>query len=137
MLPMATALDKTGGLDAIVDLLVDGLGEAGPLVLMAGLFWASALLSLVMSNTATAGLLAPVAVQTAQAVDASPHAFAMTVAIAASSAFSTPMATPTNTMVLTPGGYRFSDYVKIGVPLQIIAFLLTMLLVPLLYRAGA
>jgi di/tricarboxylate transporter len=133
MLPMATALDKTGGLDAIVTLLVDGLGGMGTLALMAGLFWAASLLSLVMSNTATAVLLAPVAVQSAEAVGASPWAFALTVAIAASSAFSTPMATPTNTMVLTPGGYRFSDYLKTGFPLQVIVFAITMLLVPLLY----
>ena len=69
----------------------------------------------------------------AEAVGASPWAFALTVALAASSAFSTPMATPTNTMVLTPGGYRFSDYLKAGFPLQVIVFLITMLLIPLIY----
>ncbi|EXI81588.1 MAG: Na(+)/dicarboxylate symporter [Candidatus Accumulibacter appositus] len=133
MLPMATALNKTGALELIVNGLVSSLGEFGPLALMAGLFVLTSLFSQFISNTATAVLVAPIAMGAATSMQLSPYPFLMTVALAASTAFSTPMASPVNTLVLGPGGYRFNDFVKMGVPLQLLAMLLTLLAVPLLF----
>lgn len=133
MLPLATALQKTGGVDLIVGGLVGGLGRAGPLALLAGLFILTAGLGLFISNTATAVLLAPVAVSVAQTLNLSPYPFAMTVAIASSAAFATPFSSPINTLVLEPGRYRFADYVKFGLPLMAVVLVLTLALTPLLF----
>ena len=133
MLPMALALQKTGGLDLLVQGLVGTLGAHGPLALLAGLFLLTSLLSQFISNTATAVLIAPVALGAAQGLGLSPYPLLMTVALAASTAFSTPVATPVNTLVMGPGGYRFNDYVKVGVPLQLLAMVATLLVVPLLF----
>jgi len=133
MLPMATALDKTGALDLIVTNLVAGLGDKGPTVLMAGLFLLTAVFSQFISNTATAVLVAPIAVGAASSLDISPYPLLMAVALAASTAFSTPMASPVNTLVIGPGGYRFMDFVKLGVPLQLLAMVISLICVPLLF----
>jgi di/tricarboxylate transporter len=133
MLPMATALEKTGGIDLIANGLTSGLGGFGPLAVMAGIFVVTALLSQFISNTATAVLMAPIALQSALALGVSPHAFLMTVAIAASAAFTTPIASPTNTLVLGPGGYHFGDFVKVGLPLQVVVLVVTMLTLPFLF----
>lgn len=133
MLPMATALSKTGALELMISGLVSSLGELGPLALLAGLFVLTSIFSQFISNTATAVLVAPIAMGAATSMQLSPYPFLMTVALAASTAFSTPMASPVNTLVLGPGGYRFNDFVKMGVPLQLLAMLLTLLAVPLLF----
>jgi len=133
MLPMATALEKTGGLNLMVDGLVAGFGELGPYALMAGLFVVTSLFSQFISNTATTVLVAPVAIGAAQGMGISPYPLLMTVAIAASTAFSTPVASPVNTLILGPGKYRFIDFVKIGVPLQILVLIVTLLVVPLFF----
>lgn len=133
MLPLATALEKTGGVALIVDALVAGIGSHGPLALCAGLFLLTSLLSQFISNTATAVLVAPIAMAAAAGMGLQPAPFMMTVAIAATSAFGTPMATPVNTLVLAPGRYRFMDFVKLGAPLQLIAMVLTLAIVPLLF----
>ncbi|MEE4376027.1 MAG: SLC13 family permease [Candidatus Competibacteraceae bacterium] len=133
MLPMATALEKTGGLTLIVDSLVTSLGEYGPLALMAGLFVLTSVFSQFISNTATTVLVAPIAVGAAMGLSVSPYPFLMTVALAASTAFATPVASPVNTLVLGPGGYRFNDFVKVGVPLQVLVMVVTLLAVPLLF----
>jgi di/tricarboxylate transporter len=133
MLPMATALENSGALTLVVDGLVGGLGGAGPMALLAVLFLLTSLLSQVISNTATTVLLAPVALSAAQQLGVSPHALLMGVAIAASTAFATPVASPVNTLVLGPGGYRFIDFVKVGVPLQLVALALCLALLPLLF----
>lgn len=133
MLPMAIALDKTGGVLFIANALVNGLGEYGPFALMAGLFVLTSVFSQFISNTATTVLVAPIAVAAASALDVSVYPILMTVAIAASTAFATPVASPVNTLVLGPGGYKFIDYVKMGVPLQIIVMIITLLAVPLLF----
>lgn len=133
MLPMAIALDKTGGVLFIANALVDGLGEYGPFALMAGLFVLTSIFSQFISNTATTVLVAPIAVAAATVLDVSVYPILMTVAIAASTAFATPVASPVNTLVLGPGGYRFIDYVKMGVPLQIIVMIITLLTVPILF----
>jgi len=133
MLPMATVLEKTGGVELIADGLADSLGDMGPLALMAGLFVITSVFSQVISNTATTVLLAPIAVSAALEVGVSPHPYLMTVALAASTAFATPMASPVNTLVMGPGEYKFNDFVKVGVPLQILAMVVTLLSVPLLF----
>ncbi|HEY5789092.1 MAG TPA: SLC13 family permease, partial [Gammaproteobacteria bacterium] len=133
MLPMAAALEKTGGLALLVDGLLGALGGHGPLALLAGLFVLTSLLSQFISNTATTVLVAPVALGAAQGLGLSPYPLLMTVALAASTAFSTPMATPVNTLVMGPGGYRFNDYLKLGIPLQLLALVVTLAVVPLLF----
>lgn len=110
MLPMATALDKTGGLQLMASGLTATLGALGPLALMAGLFVLTALFSQFISNTATTVLMAPIALQAAAELSVSPYPLLMTVAIAASTAFATPIASPVNTLVLGPGDYRFNDF---------------------------
>jgi di/tricarboxylate transporter len=133
MLPFALALQKTGGIDLAVNGLLQLLGGAGPRALIAALFALTAVIGLFISNTATAVLMAPVAIATAQALGVSPMPFAITVAVAASAAFMTPVSSPVNTLVLAPGGYRFIDFVRIGVPLTLLVMLASTLLIPLLF----
>ena len=133
MLPMATALEKTGGIQLIVNGLVGSLGELGPIALMTGLFLLTSIFSQVISNTATTVLVAPIATMAAANMEISPYPLLMTVAIAASTAFSTPVASPVNTLVLGPGGYTFNDFVKIGIPLQLLVMVSTLLAVPMLF----
>ena len=133
MLPFALALQKTGGIDLAVNGLLQLLGDAGPRALIAALFALTAVIGLFISNTATAVLMAPVAIATAQALGVSPMPFAITVAVAASAAFMTPVSSPVNTLVLAPGGYRFIDFVRIGVPLTLLVMLASTLLIPLLF----
>ncbi len=130
MMPFSAALQKTGGVDLAVKGLLHVFGEAEPRLLLAALFVVTAGIGLFVSNTATAVLMAPIALNVAHALGASPYPFAMTVALASSSAFMTPVSSPVNTLVMGPGGYRFGDFVRIGVPFTIIALLLTILLVP-------
>ena len=132
MLPLATALQKTGGTGLIVDMLVAGVGDAGPRVMMATLFVLTALIGLFVSNAATAVLVAPIAILTANSLGVSPYPFAMTVALAASAAFMTPVSSPVNTLVLAPGNYRFMDFVKVGVPMTLIVGVITLIVVPLI-----
>jgi di/tricarboxylate transporter len=133
ILPMATALEKTGGMRLVVDALVGSLGGKGPYLVLAALFLLTSAFSQVISNTATAVLVAPVAFKVAVDLGFAPHAFLMTVAIAASTAFATPIASPVNTLVLNPGGYRFGDFFKLGLTLQLALLAVTLLLVPLLF----
>ena len=133
MLPMATALEKTGGIQLIVNGLVGSLGELGPIALMAGLFLLTSIFSQFISNTATTVLVAPIAMIAATNMGIPPYPLLMTAAIAASTAFSTPVASPVNTLVLGPGGYTFNDFVKLGVPLQLLVMVLTLLVVPVLF----
>ena len=133
MLPMATALQRTGGIELIVDGLVGSLGALGPVALMTGLFVLTSVLSQFISNTATTVLMAPIALGAAAELAVSPYPLLMTVALAASTAFATPVASPVNTLVLGPGGYRFKDFVRLGVPLQLLAMIATLLLVPIVF----
>ena len=120
MLPMATALEKTGGIEFISEQLISGLGAIGPLAVLAGLYAISSLFSQFISNTATAVLLYPVAILSSQQMGVSPVPMVMAVAFAASMAFATPVATPPNAMVMAAGKYTFFDFMKVGMPLQII-----------------
>jgi di/tricarboxylate transporter len=133
MMPFALALQKTGGIDLAVEGLLRLFGEREPRLLLAVLFGLTALIGLFISNTATAVLMTPVALSAAHHLKASPYPFAMTVALAASAAFMTPISSPVNTLVLGPGQYRFNDFVNIGVPFTLLVMLISVLLVPWLY----
>lgn len=133
MLPIANALTKTGGVDLIVSGITSGLGDSGPYAMMAVLFVVTASLSMTMSNTATAVLMAPIALALAAVAGVSPYPFAMTIAIAASSGFATPFSSPVVTLVVGPGNYRFMDFVKMGLPMMIIAGLIAVFLIPILF----
>ncbi len=133
MLPFATALQKTGGIDLVVQGLLALTGGDSPRLVLASLFLLTALVGLFISNTATAVLMAPVAMATASQLGLSPYPFAMTVAVAASAAFMTPVSSPVNTLVLVPGQYRFSDYLRLGVPFTVLLLLVCVLVLPWLF----
>ena len=130
MLPFSIALQKTGGVELAADGLMALTGGAGARVVLGSLFAITAALGLFISNTATAVLMAPVALALAEDLSASPYPFAMIVALAASTAFMTPISSPVNTLVVGPGNYRFGDFVKIGVPFSVVVMVVSVLLVP-------
>jgi di/tricarboxylate transporter len=130
MLPFAIALERTGGVQLMAEGLMELIGGAGPYVVLASLFAITAMLGMFISNTATAVLMAPVALAVAKDLNASPYPFAMIVALAASTAFMTPVSSPVNTLVVTPGNYTFGDFVRIGVPFSVIVLVVCVLLVP-------
>lgn len=132
MLPFSIALQRTGGVDMAADALLAITGGAGPYAVLATLFALTAVLSMFMSNTATAVLLAPVAIAIAKDMEASPYPFAMIVALAASTAFVTPVSSPVNTLVVAPGNYKFGDFVRIGGPFAILTMIVCVFLVPIL-----
>lgn len=133
ILPMATALEKTGALDLLVNALLYSLANVSPYLVLLFLFLLTSALSQVISNTATTVLIAPVALQLALNLGLSPYPLLMTVAIAASTAFMTPVASPVNTLVINPGHYRFADFLKIGFALQLFIMLATLLTVALIF----
>jgi len=133
MIPMSTALNETGGAQFIANGLVSTLGSVHPLLLLAGVFILTTSFTQVISNTATTILVAPIALGAAADMGMSPYPVMMVVAVAASSAFITPIASPVNTLVLTPGGYKFSDFMKVGFPLLIIFMIVSLLLVPMIW----
>jgi di/tricarboxylate transporter len=130
MMPFSVALQRTGGIELAADGMVALVGGAGPRVVLAMLFVTTALLGLFISNTATAVLMAPVALAIAGDLQASPYPFAMIVALAASSAFMTPISSPVNTLVVGPGNYAFGDFVRVGVPFTVVVLIVSVLLVP-------
>lgn len=133
MMPFALALQKTGGVDLVVKGLMDVGGGQGPYLMLGCLFVMCAAIGLFISNTATAVLMAPIALATAKSMGVSPYPFAMIVAMAASAAFMTPVSSPVNTLVLGPGRYSFSDFVKIGVPFTVLVMIICVILVPILF----
>lgn len=133
MLPMATALEKVELVNEIATIATDVLGGSGDLVILAGLFILTAVLTQVLSNTATTVLLAPIALAMAQQLDANPQGFVMVIAIAASMAFASPVASPTNTLVLSAGQYKFADFIKVGIPMMILMMIVTVLAVPIVF----
>jgi len=130
MLPFSVALQRTGGVDLAANAMLDVFGGATPRLVLAALFTVTAVLGMFVSNTATAVLMAPVALAIAKDLGASPYPFAMTVALAASAAFMTPISSPVNTLVVGPGGYGFGDFVRVGVPFTLLVLGVTVLLVP-------
>ena len=133
MMPFALALQKTGGVDLVVKGLMDVAGGEGPYLMLGCLFVMCAAIGLFISTTATAVLMAPIALAAAKSMGVSPYPFAMVVAMAASAAFMTPVSSPVNTLVLGPGKYSFSDFVKIGVPFTILVMVVCVLLIPVLF----
>ena len=133
MLPMSLALEKTGASNLISEKLVSGLGDYGPLVLMAGIYFTTSLLTMFISNTATAVLVAPIALQSALAIGVSPYPFLLAVTVGASMCFASPFSTPPNALVMSAGKYTFMDYVKVGMPLQIIMGIVMIFILPLLF----
>lgn len=133
MMPFSIALQKTGGVDLIVKVLLDMMQNLSVHLILMLLFAFTAIISAFISNTATAILVMPIAIAIAQQLGYSPLPFAMIVAISASAAFMTPVSSPVNTMVLAPGGYKFFDFVKIGVPFTLLVMLLAVFAVPLLF----
>ncbi|HBS29985.1 MAG TPA: SLC13 family permease [Phycisphaerales bacterium] len=132
MLPFSIALQRTGGVEIAADALMSVTSNAGAHVVLACLFFVTMSLGLFISNTATAVLMAPVALAVANDLGASPYPLAMTVALAASTAFVTPVSSPVNTLVVTPGNYKFGDFVKVGGPFAIIVMIVCVFLVPVL-----
>jgi len=133
MMPFALALQKTGGVALIVQGLMDVSGGYGPRIMLLSLFILCAVIGLFISNTATAVLMAPIAIATAHQMGLSPYPFTMIIAISASAAFMTPVSSPVNTLVMVPGNYRFIDFMRIGVPFTLMVMAISVLLVPLLF----
>lgn len=133
MLPMSLALEKTGASSLISEKLVGGLGNYGPLVLMAGIYFTTSLLTMFISNTATAVLVAPIALQSALSLGVSPYPFLLAVTVGASMCFASPFSTPPNALVMSAGKYTFMDYVKVGLPLQIIMGIIMIFVLPLIF----
>ncbi|MGV7960791.1 SLC13 family permease [Photorhabdus tasmaniensis] len=133
MMPFALALQKTGGVDLIVCGLMDIAGDMGPRIMLLCLFVLCAVIGLFISNTATAVLMAPIAIAAAREMAVSPMPFAMIIGVAASAAFMTPVSSPVNTLVLGPGGYKFSDFVRLGVPFTILVMVISVLIIPWLF----
>jgi di/tricarboxylate transporter len=133
MMPMSIALEKTGTSAMISHGLADGLGEMGPLALLAGIYFTTSLLTMFISNTATAVLMAPIAIASSTEMQLSPYPFLLAVTVAASMCFASPFSTPPNALVMKAGQYTFMDYIKVGLPLQIIMGIVMILILPLLF----
>ncbi|MFD0712082.1 SLC13 family permease [Paenibacillus sp. GCM10027626] len=133
MIPMSTAIEKTGAAALLSEGLVSSLGSYGPLVLLAGIYFTTSLLTLFISNTACAVLLAPIALTAATQLGVSPYPFLFAVSIGASMCFASPFSTPPNALVMSAGRYRFSHYVKVGLPLQFILGVAMITVLPLFF----
>ena len=134
MMPVSTAIDKTGAGKLIADWTVGLMGGSpSPMVVTAVLFALSCTLTQFMSNTASAALLCPIGISIAQALNADPKAVVMAITVAASCAFATPVGTPPNTLVLGPGGYKFADYVKCGCGLVGVCFVVSLVVIPIVW----
>ena len=132
MLPMSVALEKTGASALVARMLADGLGQASPYALLAGVYFTTSLLTMFISNTATAVLMSPIALTSAMAIGVSPYPMLFAVTLGASMCFASPFSTPPNALVMQAGGYTFMDYIKVGLPLQIIMGLVMVFVLPLL-----
>jgi len=133
MMPMSIAMENTGAAKLISDGLVNGLGQYGPLALLAGVYFATSLLTMFISNTATAVLVAPIALVAATSMEVSPVPFMFAVSVAASMCFASPFSTPPNALVMSPGRYTFMDYIRVGLPLQLIIAVVMILVLPLIF----
>ena len=133
MLPMSVALEKTGASALVARMLADGLGQASPYALLAGVYFTTSLLTMFISNTATAVLMSPIALTSATAIGVSPYPMLFAVTLGASMCFASPFSTPPNALVMQAGGYTFMDYIKVGLPLQIIMGLVMVFVLPQLF----
>ncbi len=133
ILPLGIAMEKTGAAQAITDVVLQLAGRESPIALLAGIYLVTAILTEFMSNTGAAVLIAPIAIATAQSIGLDPKPFLIAVTFAASTSFATPVGYQTNTMVYNAGGYRFSDFVRVGVPLNLLFWGLSVYLIPLFW----
>ncbi|MBO5427683.1 MAG: SLC13 family permease [Prevotella sp.] len=133
MMPMSIALEKTGTSAMISHSLVEALGSMGPTVLLCGIYFTTSLLTMFISNTATAVLMAPIAMTSAVEIGVSPYPYLFAVTLGASMCFASPFSTPPNALVMHAGGYRFSDYIKVGLPLQLIIGIVMTFVLPMLF----
>ncbi len=133
MMPMSLAFEKTGAAALISDTLVGQLGDFGPYALLAGIYFTTSLLTMFISNTATAVLFTPIAMQAAIGMNVSPYPFLFAVAVAASMCFASPFSTPPNALVMSAGRYTFIDYIKVGLPLQLIMGFVMIVVLPLIF----
>lgn len=133
MMPMSVALEKTGTSALISKSLVESLGAFGPVVVLAGIYYTTSLITMFISNTATAVLMAPIAMSAATQIGVSPYAFLFAVTLGASMCFASPFSTPPNALVMKAGNYDFMDYIKVGLPLQLIMGLVMIVVLPLLF----
>ena len=133
MMPLSTAMVETGAAKLIAEQLVHVVGDAGPYALLAGLFILTAIMGQLISNTATALIIIPIGVAAAASMGISPRPVLMSTSVAAAAAFLTPIATPTNLMVMGPGGYAFGDYWKLGLPLLVWFFAVSVFIVPVIW----
>lgn len=133
MLPMSIAIEKTGGADAFSDIIVSTAGGFGPYVVLAVIYFATSLLTMFISNTATAVLFAPIALQIALTIGVNPTPMLFAVAVAASMCFTSPFSTPPNALVMSAGRYTFMDYVKVGLPLQLILGIIMIFVLPIIF----
>lgn len=133
MMPMSTALEKTGVSQIVSENLVSSLGAIGPYALLAGIYFTTSLMTMFISNTATAVLMAPIAFSAAQQIGVSPYSFMFAVTLGASMCFASPFSTPPNALVMKAGRYTFMDYVYVGLPLQIIIGIVMTFVLPLLF----
>ncbi|MDL2215333.1 SLC13 family permease [Dysgonomonas sp. OttesenSCG-928-M03] len=133
MMPMALAFDQTGAASLISNSLVGGLGGYGPYALLAGIYFGTSILTMFISNTATALLFAPIGMQAALNMGVSPYPFMFAVAVAASMCFASPFSTAPNALVMSAGRYTFMDYIRVGLPLQIVMGIVMILVLPILF----
>lgn len=134
ILPLASALDKTGAGKLVAETIIGMLGNnPSPLVMLAVLFGVSCILTNFMSNTATTALLSPIGISIAVRMGADPRGVLMAIVIGGSCAYATPIGMPANAMIYGPGGYKFNDYVKAGVPLILVSFIVSMILLPIFW----
>jgi di/tricarboxylate transporter len=133
MLPMSIALERVGLVDLAANWLTNNLGAYGPMVVLGGLFLTTSLFTQILSNTATTVLVAPIALAAAYNLNVHPHSFMMGVAVAASMAFATPVASPVNTLVMGAGSYRFTDYIKVGGPMILVSLGVALLVLPIIF----
>ncbi len=133
MMPMSTALEKTGASALLTEQLVGSLGTMGPVALLAGIYFTTSLLTMFISNTACAVLMAPIALSSAQSMGVSPYPMLFAVTVAASMCFASPFSTPPNALVMKAGRYTFMDYIRVGLPLQLIIGIVMIIALPLLF----
>jgi len=133
IIPLGLALEQHGVVHWLTDTVINSLNVYGPIAILASIYFITAILTAVMSNNATAAILAPIAITVAASINVDPRPFLVAITFAASTSFATPVGYQTNTMVYFPGGYRFTDFVRIGVPLNIIFWVLSTLLIPVIW----
>jgi di/tricarboxylate transporter len=133
MLPLGTALDKSGVARLMAEGVVDSLGPLGPHAVLFGLLAITFLATSIIPTAALVVLMAPIALKTSAGLGISPYALMMGIAMAASSSFTSPISHPANVLIMGPGGYRFMDYVKLGVPLTLVVLVVLMLVLPVFW----